>query len=286
MHFDSEFADMSVIDFHTHAFPAKIAGPAVEQLASHYKLKVACPGTLPDLLRCAREAGVMKLCLHAAATNPEQVEQTNNWIAGHCSDFIVGFGSIHRDYKNFSAELDRMETLGLTGIKFHAEFQGFAIDDRRMWPIYEAIGDRFLVMFHVGDRESDLSNPVRLGRVLDNFPNLKAIAAHLGGWSRWREARDHILGRDVYVDTSSTTWALPPAEVADIIRTHDIDRVLFGSDYPIVSPGQELNAFARLPLTSGEKEKILWQNAARLLEAAARPVRPCSESGRAQCSKR
>ena len=268
MKWDNEFEEIPVIDFHTHAFPTKIAQPAVDQLSSHYKLSVARPGTLQDLLDCAREAGVIKICLHAAATSAEQVEPTNNWIAQQCSDFIIGFGSLHVEYKDFPTELVRMKSMGLTGIKFHADFQGFAIDDRRMWPVYEAIGDRFLVMFHVGDRESDLSNPARLGRVLDNFPGLRVIAAHLGGWSRWQEAKDHILGRDVYIDTSSTTWVLPPEEVAALIRAHDTERVLFGTDYPIVAHRQELNAFARVPLTREEREKILWKNAARLLGLA------------------
>ena len=255
-----------VIDFHAHAFPDKIAEPAVLQLATHYQLNVARPGTLQDMLKSAREARVSKLCLHAVATSAEQVVATNDWIAGQCSEFIVGFGSIHVDFPDFLAELNRMKTLGLTGVKFHSEFQGFAIDDRRMWPVYEAIGDRFLVMFHVGDRSSDLSNPARLGRVLDEFPRMKAVAAHLGGWSKWQEAEDNILGKNVYIDTSSTTWVLPVEEIARLIRVHDIDKVLFGTDYPIVSHQEELRAFMEIPLTWEEREKILWKNADRLLK--------------------
>lgn len=259
-------ADCPVIDFHAHAFPDKIALPAVEQLASHYHLKVSRPGTMDDLLESSREAGISKLCLHAAATNAEQVEITNNWMAQQCSDCIAGFGSLHIDYPEFAAELDRMETLGLTGIKFHADFQGFAIDDPRMWPLYEAIDDRFLVMFHVGDKVSDLSNPVRLSRVLDDFPRMKAIAAHLGGWSKWQEAKNYLLGRDLYIDTSSTTWVLRVEEIAELIRVHDINRVLFGTDYPIVSHQEELEAFAKIPLSQDERERILWKNASKLLQ--------------------
>lgn len=267
MEWDSEFGSIPIIDFHTHAFPDKILQPAVDQLANHYKLTVSREGTLQDLIKCAMAAGTQKICLLAAATNAEQVEPTNEWIAQQCSDFIVGFGSLHVDYRDFAGELDRMKSLGITGIKFHADFQGFAIDDRRMWPVYDAIGDRFLVMFHVGDRKSDLSNPARLRRILDNFPQMKSIAAHLGGWSRWREAREYILGRDIFIDTSSTTWVISPEEIAELIRKHDIERVLFGTDYPIVSQQQELEAFARIPLTTGEREKILWQNAMKLLQS-------------------
>ncbi len=256
---------MPVIDFHAHTFPEKIAHLAVEQLASHYELRVGRKGTLPDLLKSAEEAGVVKLCLHAAATNAEQVKINNDWIARLCSEHVFGFGSLHIDYQEFVEELDWMHSMGLTGVKFHADFQGFAIDDPKMWPIYEAIGDRFLVMFHVGDRKSDLSNPARLSKVLSDFPEMKAIAAHLGGWSQWQKAGDHILGKDVYIDTSSTTWMLSPEEIAKLIRMHDIDKVLFGTDYPIVSHVQELEAFFKIPLTTGEQEKILWQNGEHLL---------------------
>lgn len=259
------FAGVPVIDFHAHAFPDKIAVPATELLSTHYRLTVSCQGTFDHLIQSAGEAGVEKLCVHMAATNQDQVEIANSWLSDHCSESVYGFGSLHVDYTNFEDELDRMENLGLTGVKFHAEFQGFAIDDPRMYPVYEAIGDRFLVMFHVGDRQSDLSNPVRLARVLDNFPHMKAIAAHLGGWSKWTEARENILGRDVYIDTSSTTWVIEPEEIAALIRLHDINRVLFGTDYPIVSHKTELEAFAKVPVSDEEMEKILWKNADELL---------------------
>lgn len=265
---ETEFSipNIPVVDFHAHAFPDKIAGSATELLAEHYKLKVSCPGTLDHLLQSSREAGVVKICLHMAATNAEQVQIANDWIADKCSDSLIGFGSIHVDYKDCLSELDRMESLGLTGVKLHADFQGFAIDNPRMWPIYDAIGERFLIMFHVGDRKSDLSNPYRLGRVLTAFPRLKAVAAHLGGWSRWVEAREHILGKDIYIDTSSTTWMLQPGEIAELIKLHDENRVLFGTDYPIVTPKEELKEFLKVPLSAGKMEKILWKNAENLLE--------------------
>lgn len=258
---------MRIIDFHAHAFPAKIAAKAVEQLSSHYSLNIPYPGTLKSLLASADEAGVEKIVLHAAATNPDQVQATNDWIAGRCSGRIIGFGSLHPDYQEFKQELDRMYALGLIGIKLHSEFQDFPIDDARMWPVYEAIGNRFLVMIHMGDRHSDYSSPRRLARVLDAFPKLKVIAAHLGGWSSWDDARHYVLGRDLYVDTSSCTWALPPEEVTALIREHGVKRVLFGTDYPVTSHLEELERFNSLPLTPQEKEKILWENAEKLLQS-------------------
>lgn len=258
---------MGVIDFHAHVFPEKISGKAVEQLAAHYKIQIPHRGEINDMLASADAAGVDTIVVLAAATNAGQVQATNDWIASICSERIIGFGSLHPDYPEFAQELDRMRDLGLTGIKLHFEFQGFPVDDPRMWPIYEAIGDRFLIMMHMGDKHSDYSAPWRLARVLDAFPGIKVIAAHLGGWANWDDARRYVLGRDIYVDTSSCTWVLPPETVAGLIRAHGVDRVLFGSDFPVTSHLEELQRFALLPLTAAEKEKILWRNATDLLAA-------------------
>lgn len=255
-----------IIDFHAHAFADKIADKAVEQLASYYELEINNRGYLKDLLASADEAGISKIVLLAAATNAAQVQLTNDWMASAVTDRIIGFGSLHPDYKEFEAELERMKGLGLRGIKFHADFQAFDIDDPRMWPIYEAIGDRFLVMFHVGDKKSVFSHPARLARVLDAFPRLRAVAAHLGGWSQWQEAQEFIIGKNVYVDTSSTSWCCDPETAVKMIRNHGVDRVLFGTDYPILTHQEEVDLLLKLPLTDTEKEKILGLNAKELLE--------------------
>lgn len=261
----SVFDGVPVIDFHAHAFPDKIVDPATNQLANHYELKVGRTGTFKDLMASAEEAGIAKICMHMAATNEKQVEIGNTWIAEHVSENVIGFGSLHVNYKNYVEELERMENIGISGIKFHADFQAFAIDDPKMWPIYEAIGDRFLVMFHVGDKKLNYSSPIRLKKVLENFPSMKIIAAHLGGYSKWDEAEQTLLGKNLWIDTSSTTWCLQSQEIARIIRCHDSEKVLFGTDYPIVSHRQELEAFSRIPLTEEEQEKILYKNGDRLL---------------------
>ncbi|MHB8170781.1 MAG: amidohydrolase family protein [Thermincolia bacterium] len=262
-----------IIDFHAHAFPTKIAEKAVEQLEIFYGIKISNQGELEPLLSSADKAGVSKICLHAAATKPSQVRPTNDWMAGVCSERILGFGTIHPDYEDWLAELDRMKELGLTGIKFHADLQGFELDDPQMWPIYEAIDDRFLVMFHVGDKISTLASPERLAKVLDNFPKLKAVAAHLGGYSNWAEARELLYGRNLYVDTSSALWCMEPKEARRLIYAHGVDRVLFGTDYPIATAAEELERLEALDLTGEEMDLILWSNGARLLELDKRNMK-------------
>jgi len=260
---------MRVIDFHAHAFPEKIAVRAVEHLEDYYQVLVPNAGDISQLLRHARDGAVEHLVLSSAATKPEVVKVNNDWVASIVSlnpDLITGFGSIHAGTPDFVSELGRMGELGLKGIKIHPDFQGFDIDDPRMWPIYEEIGDRFIVLFHVGDIVSQASSPRKLAKVLDEFPKMRIIAAHLGGWSRWDEAKECLLKRDIYIDTSSTFWCLPKEEIVGLIRYHGLDRVLFGTDYPMVSHKQEIKNIMSLPLTETEKEKIFYENAKGLLD--------------------
>jgi predicted TIM-barrel fold metal-dependent hydrolase len=66
------------------------------------------------------------------------------------------------------------------------------------------------------------------------------------------------------VDTSSALFALTPERAAEIIRGYNVDRVVFGSDFPMWSPVSEMQRFNRLPLTDEEREKILWTNHLKL----------------------
>lgn len=259
---------MNVIDFHAHAFSEKIADRAVENLENHYKVKISNGGRISDLLGSARDGGIEHLVLCSAATKPEAVKINNDWVASIANkqpDFITGFGSLHAGMIDFEKELDRMRDLGLKGIKIHPDFQGFDIDDQRMWPIYEAIGEDFILLFHVGDKISEASKPSKLAKVLDAFPKLKVVAAHLGGWSRWDEAKEYLLKRDIYIDTSSTFWCLSREERVSLMRFHGTERVLFGTDYPIRNHKLELEDFLSLPLSTSERDDILFNNAKQLL---------------------
>ena len=66
------------------------------------------------------------------------------------------------------------------------------------------------------------------------------------------------------MDSSSSLFALSPEEAAALVRLYGADRVLFGVDYPMWTPGEELNRFLALPLTEEERERVLYKNAAAL----------------------
>ena len=132
--------------------------------------------------------------------------------------------------------------------------------------IYEICQERGLpVLLHTGDHRFDYSNPRRVARVLERFPNLTVLGAHLGGWSVWEEA-ERVLPRfpNFYVDCSSSMYALPPEKTLEIIRTYGAERVLYGTDFPMWPMEKEIRDFFALELTEEERELILHRNAERL----------------------
>jgi uncharacterized protein len=265
---EKENPDGSIIDFHAHIFPEKVAKKATEAIGRYYDIKMTGNGTASGLILEGKKIGVKKYIVHSTATIPAQVEVINDFIGQICVQYpsFVGFGTLHPGFKNHDAEMDRIISAGMKGIKLHPEFQHYSIDDDLMMAVYKAVAGRLPILMHVGDEKKDSSSPARLRRILDRFPDLVVIAAHLGGYRVWQESRNLLVGTKVFFDTSSTLAFLKPDEACDIIRSHGADRVLFGTDYPMWTHQDELSRFMQLPLSDDEREKILWKNAAKLLK--------------------
>ena len=100
----------------------------------------------------------------------------------------------------------------------------------------------------------------------EKLPGLKMIAAHMCGYSVWDEAEKYLIGTDVYTETSDSLDNMEPERLADMIRRHGVDNVMFGSDYPIISPADEYERFKSVPLTDEEKRKIFTTNAEKILD--------------------
>ena len=195
------------------------------------------------------------------------MEVINSNTAAHTTENIAGFGTLHQDYEgDFEKEIKRIKELGLRGIKLHPDFQHFNIDDKKMYPVYEIIrAENLPILFHTGDLKSPCSSPFRLANVLRDFPGLTAIAAHFGGRDQWDEAVEHLYGKDVYIDTSSCHRALNHEELKNLVRKHDIDKIMFGTDYPIETFEYCIENHYKIGLTDEENEKILYKNANRLI---------------------
>ena len=259
---------MPILDIHAHIYPDFIAQKASESIGEFYRLPVHHDGTLRTLLREEAAAGITKMAVHSVAVTWEKVARINDFIAGAVkeNENLIGFATMHPDHPHIASEIDRAMSLGLKGLKLHPDFQHFNIDDEKAYPIYEAIEGRMPLLIHTGDRRYETSRPERMAKVLDRFPRMQTICAHLGGWSQWENAHLVLAGRpNVWVDTSSSLYAISPETARNVVLHYGVDRVLFGTDYPMWTPSEELNRLLALGFSPTDMEKILYQNAANLL---------------------
>lgn len=262
---------MKIFDAHCHIFPQKIAEKASVNIGKFYGLKMNFDGSVDTLMKLYKRVGVNGCLVQSVATVPAQVEHINDFIAQSVRDnpdMFVGFCSLHpqMEKKSIEAEIDRAIGLGLKGIKLHPDFQEFRIDDRKAYDIYEAAEGRLPILFHTGDTRFDYSSPKRLANALKDFPRLIAIGAHFGGWSEWSDGEKYLADNpNVYVDTSSSLYALSPAQAKEYINAFTPDRIMFGTDYPMWSAEDELKNMENLDLSDEDREKIMFKTAYSLL---------------------
>ncbi len=261
-----------LIDFHTHAFPDKIAERAILSLAAKAKIPYFTIGTLDDTDEKMKEWGVDKRVMLSIATNPRQQENVNNFaIEANKRDNIIAFGSVHPEAENALEELERIAAAGLKGIKLHPEYQEFNIADKAMFAIYaRCIELGLIVTFHTG---KDLGYPGSLRaspdgilRLADRFPDGKFVLAHFGSSMLEDEVLEKLAGKiPYYMDTAFCVGYTKPDVALKIIKTHGADKILFASDCPWSSSKETYDYINTLDLTADEKDKIFCKNALNLL---------------------
>ena len=183
---------------------------------------------------------------------------------------IIPFGSVHPDSPNALSELERLEKAGIRGVKLHPDYQHFFVDDEKMFPIYKKIAELgFITVFHagvdIGYPKPVHCTPERLLRVLDLFDDAPVVAAHFGGWLLWDSVLEDLCGTKVYLDTAFSSGKMPPDYAKELIKAHGADKVLLGSDMPWSDTLDEVRFVQSLDLSAEDEEKILSNNAKRLL---------------------
>jgi predicted TIM-barrel fold metal-dependent hydrolase len=259
-----------VIDSHAHIYPEKIAEKATKNIGDFYGLPMyAGTGTSAELIKMGKQAGVDKFLVCSVATVMEQTHTINNYIKTECdlhSEFF-GFGAFHQDCD--VSEVEHILELGLKGVKIHPDFQKTAIDDPKFFKLYEAIQGRLPILIHMGDDRFDYSHPARLANVLQTFPDLQVIAAHLGGYQLWDVALEKLARFVQYgnlkFDECSSLAILPPEKARDIIRTYGTENVFFGVDFPMWSHQDERMRLESLGFSTTELEQIYSRNIIKFL---------------------
>ncbi|RJQ55955.1 MAG: amidohydrolase [Actinobacteria bacterium] len=258
-----------IVDVHTHIFPDDIAERVVKQLSAAGSVPAYLNGTLAALIASMDKAGIDVSVIAPVATKPSQVRSINDFSASVAGDRIVPFGTLHPDFEPVETEVKRMKEVGVRGIKLHSEYQEFHPDDERLYPMYEVLEwAGFVVLFHAGyDVEIPTlhSSPDRFARLHQAFPKLRVILAHLGSWRMWDEVEEHLVGKDVYFDTSYIFDDIGLEQFRRIVANHPPGRVLFGTDSPWTDQSVEVGRLRGSGLDRDTVDRILGENARRLL---------------------
>jgi len=174
-------------------------------------------------------------------------------------------------------ELEACVDAGARGVKLHPIVQRLAPGTAALWPVYELCQELGLpVLFHSGflgrSEWNTLARPAAFASVLEAFPHLRVILAHLG--RGYFDEAVELASRfpQVTFDTcaaitaADVPWRLGDEDAVRLLRRLGIERVCFGSDYPWFDPAADAARLATLPgLTPAERAAILADNALRLL---------------------
>lgn len=260
---------MRIFDIHTHVYPNEIAQKATDSVKQFYQIGGAnMNGTVDMLLTRGQEAGISEYLILPVAIRPDRVLGINDFIL-HQTQLhreFVGFGTVHAAMDNLTDEVHRIMDMGLRGIKMHPDSQRFHIDDPRLYPLYETIEGKIPVMLHMGDHRYNYSHPVKLRKILDQFPRLQAIAAHFGGYSMYETAYELLYNTDCIFDVSSSLMYMPDGVPEKYINRYGAERMAYGTDYPLWDPVEEVARFQQLKLNDAQFEQIAWKTAHRFLK--------------------
>ncbi len=262
-----------IIDSHTHVFPDTLAERAIAKLSVNSGLVPSADGTVSGLIEGLDDCGIDKAVALNIATKPMQDVKVNDFAldtAKKYGDKLIVFGSVHPYSECMESELLRLKENGIKGIKLHPEYQRFEADDKSVFDMYSLISELgLLVTFHAGFDiaypNSDYASPMRLARVLDRFPDMRAILAHMGGMLKWDEVDELIAGRDCCLDTAMCAGYIKDDTLMRLIEKHGVEKILFATDTPWNNWADSIAMIERLPLSKEEKEMIYHKNIERII---------------------
>ncbi|GAB4248589.1 amidohydrolase family protein [Deferrisoma sp.] len=261
-----------IIDFHAHVFEPDRASVVLADMGRRARIPHYYDGTVAGLERAMDEAGVDLAVVSRITTRAEQVDRVNRWLEGLRSPRIVPLATLHPDLPDPEAEVWRLRDAGFPGLKLHPDYQGFRVEEPRMFPVYRAAAEAGLfILYHAGLDRGLPGYPVHatprgLREVHERFPELRVVAAHMGGEDVYEETTRVLLGTGVYLDTSFVLRKMPPEVLERFFERHGSRRIVFGTDYPWGHPAEDRRYLESLPyLTKTDRRRVLGGNARELL---------------------
>ncbi len=266
-----------VIDFHTHIFPDKIAEKTVAYLASKINVQPQYMGDKNGLLAMMQRANVDMAVALPVVTNPKQFDSVNDYACKINEEMqtanpkILSFAGIHPACENIKQKMAFIKERGFIGVKIHPDYQETFIDNQGYIEILKAANEFDLVVVtHSGVDEGYPGAPVRctpdrILRVFDAVQPKKFVLAHYGANKMWEEVYEKICGLNVYFDTAFTLNFIDERLFKDMLNKHGEDKILFGTDAPWQDMQNNLAKLKSFGLEQAVMDKILYQNALKLL---------------------
>jgi len=280
--------ELVAIDMHVHAevsaSGATSLSPELDAAAGTYFGAGHRHPTLPGIAAHYRERRmacvVFTVDAESATGTPPVPNEEIAEAALANPDVIIPFAGV--DPHKGRAAVRQVRRLvaehGVRGFKFHPSLQAFHPNDRLAYPLYEAIEEAgAIAVFHSGQTgigagapggggiRLKYSNPMDVDDVAADFPGMRIVLAHPS--FPWQDEALAVATHkpQVYIDLSGWSPKYFPPQLVRYANSLLRDKVLFGSDYPLLAPERWLADFAALPIKDEVRPKILKENAARLL---------------------
>lgn len=283
-----DVASLVAIDTHVHIEVAAdghaaLPGPLAEAASAYFKTDGARPDLemIAELYRAEKMAAVVFTVDARTQLGHEPIPSEDIAAQAHRNgDVLIPFGSV--DPRRGAAACHHARSLvadhGVRGFKLHPTVQGFDPADAAYRPLWETLAELGLpVVVHTGQTgigagtrggygfRLGYSNPMLLDEVAADHPELTLIFAHPS--VPWQDEAISVATHkaNVYIDLSGWSPKYFPPQLVRAANSFLQDRVLFGSDFPMITPARWLGDFAALDIKEHIRPKILRDNAARLL---------------------
>ncbi|WP_396642447.1 amidohydrolase family protein [Microbacterium sp.] len=276
------------IDVHTHVHRAvdhqADAKEGSEAMGEYFGIGTMPTYTVPELAAYYRERRMMAVVFTVdsytrTGEEPEPANEEIARLAAENADVLIPFASV--DPRRGRAGVEHAKRLvtehGVRGFKFHPSAQGFYPDDPIAYPLYEVIEEYGLVaLFHTGQTgvgagqtggggiRLKYANPLHVDDVAVDFPGMDIILAHPS--FPWQDEALSVATHKprVYIDLSGWSPKYFPPQLVQYANTLLKHKMLFGSDFPVITPERWLRDFDALNIKDEVRPMILKDNAARL----------------------
>jgi predicted TIM-barrel fold metal-dependent hydrolase len=283
---------LKAIDVHAHA-EISVRDPQPPSIfqqgaKKYFKHEHESAPTIPQIAAYYRERNMACVIFSVDGERARGIKPVSNEevaeLAAENSDVMIPFASIDpaRGAEGVREARRLIEHYGVRGFKFHPQYQEFFPNDRSAYPLYEAIAEAELpALFHTGHSgmgtglpggggiRLKYGNPMDVDDVAVDFPTMPIVLAH-PSWPWQDEALSICLHKpQVYIDLSGWSPKYFPPQLIQYANRQLKKKVLFGTDYPLITPDRWLADFEKIDIRPEVRPLILKENAIDLLKLRA-----------------